>query len=193
MAIDKYLQLITSEHFVQPRYIDWVTAHLVKANVAVTLANNLSDFFDIDLASGKQLDILGQLVGIRRRLDFQPDTAPAVLDDETYRLVLRAKIIRNQWDGTREGMVTLWKTIFPDEVLILVDNQDMSMDVLVPTFGENPLWAELIEKDYVIPRPMAVMMYYSITPLPFFAYAVSDEYSQGLGGYNYGTWLEVKR
>jgi hypothetical protein len=81
--------------------------------------------FDLDQAAGDQLDIIGLWVGVGRRVKtppigvyfsldivsvgfdqgvwqgpFDPSMGITLLDDDTYRLLIRAKIGANHWDGT---------------------------------------------------------------------------------------------
>ena len=47
-----------------------------------------------------QLDALGTLVGQSRQVPFQPSGGVSpILDDNTYRILLQAKIAQNQFDG----------------------------------------------------------------------------------------------
>lgn len=191
--LDKYLSLITSEHYNKPKFTQWMTAALTKGTGTSEVMTNLPDDFDLDRAVGLQLDVIGQLVGVKRMLNFQPSSGSAVLDDATYRLVIRAKIAQNQWDGTMAGLETIWKAVLPNDILIAFDNQDMSMTIMVPTL-QSELIGELIKHDYIVPRPMGVLLNYSISEFPFFAYANAEGgYAQGLAGYGEGTWVEVTR
>lgn len=53
------------------------------------------------------------------------------LDDNNYRTVLKAKIIQNQWRGTKQEIYDFWAQNFPDKPILVVDNQDMSYNVLI--------------------------------------------------------------
>lgn len=54
---------------------------------------------------------LGFNQGIWKR-PFDPDTGLTVLDDDTYRLVIRANIGANHWDGTLESTAAILNSIF---------------------------------------------------------------------------------
>ncbi len=69
--------------------------------------------FDLDTATGNQLDIIGIILGRSRQLYFQPpDNFSAILDDNAYRTLLRAKIVWNQWKGSIPELYTLWDIVY---------------------------------------------------------------------------------
>jgi hypothetical protein len=155
--IQRYLNLITSEHQNKPKFTAWLTAALSKIDDGAILANELNTHFDIDDAIGNQLDILGDIVGVKRTLSFQPtDGTSPILDDDTYRLVIQAKILRNRWDGTIPQMYELWNSIFPGTRLGIQDNQDMSADITISLFSR--LQKDLTTNGYIIPKPQAVKL-----------------------------------
>ena len=132
-----YTGLITSEHNQRPKFMAVVEA-LTKPMVALqNLLGGMPDVFDLDKAVGVQLDAVGLWVGIARRVatpltgvyfsldtagvgfdqgnwkgPFDPDTGLTLLDDDTYRLVLRAKIGANHWDGTLGSTAAILNSIF---------------------------------------------------------------------------------
>ena len=99
-----YLKLITSEHSVQPKYTEYVKTFLDMISPCVDIYNDFDVLFALNYAAGDQLDKLGELVGIGRQLPVVDERIPATLDDEAYRLVIKAKIYKNHWDGTRKGI-----------------------------------------------------------------------------------------
>jgi hypothetical protein len=138
---------------------------LLKARLQpfIDLARCLESFdkaFDLETAVGVQLDILGQFIGLNRLLTFQPDGGLSpILDDTMYRILLKAKISRNNWNGTSTGMYELWSNLFPEFFLLVRDNQDMSMTVY--TDMSTPfMLAQLIQHEYVVPKPMGVKFTY---------------------------------
>lgn len=64
--MSKYTDLITNYHATKPKFvehIDLVTRPLAETSAAI---NGLINAFDIDHATGIQLDILGQWIGLSR-------------------------------------------------------------------------------------------------------------------------------
>lgn len=149
-----YTGLITNEHSDKPKYMAMVGVVAQPLVDALNVSQGLSADFDLDLAIGAQLDQVGLWVGIGRRINtpltgvyfsfdteglgfgqgvwkgpFDPDTGVIELDDETYRLLLRAKIAANHWDGTMETSKAILDAVFnPDggsEFIEVTANNEM--------------------------------------------------------------------
>jgi len=152
-----YLNRITSQHKTKPKYMEFLAARL---QPFIDIAECLETFdaaFDLDTAVGNQLDIIGKYVGVERLLSFQPQYAPALLPDDFYRLLLRARISLNNWDGTTAGIQEIWGGVFPNYTIEVVDNQDMTMNVRI--YGLQTLFeSEIIQHGYITPKPMGVLI-----------------------------------
>lgn len=153
--IADYLNVITSEHRGQPKYMAMLTAYLRKLQDAQMVLEAFDLHFDLNEAIGAQLDKLGEVVGRSRILQFQPVGSSAVLDDDNYRLIIKAKILQNQWDGTIEDMGNLFKQIFPDMTIEIIDNQNMSMEIQVLGLKNN-IQLQMLNNGYIIPKPEGV-------------------------------------
>ncbi len=184
MQDKKYKSLITSEHCKKRKFMKWLETGLCYLNNTLTVSENIEKEFDIDRAVGVQLDILGDIAGISRILSFQPLSYSAVLDDETYRLMIKARIIANQWDGTIHGIQELWSSVFEEYPLSIIDNQDMSMKVSV-SGNPNDFVQELTSHGYVVPKPSGVRINYEF----IHDYPVSREFMYIGGGF--GTSAEL--
>ena len=77
--ISTYLNRITSEHKVQPKFMGLVEARLKPFIDIFECLEEIDKAFDLDTATGNQLDIIGEYVGVKRLLNFQPTYADAVL------------------------------------------------------------------------------------------------------------------
>lgn len=187
--IERYLALLTSQHGGKQLLVAWLTALLTKLDDVTASASALTAAFDLDAAVGLQLDILGQILGVGRTVSFQPSGgAGPVLDDATYRLVLRARIARNQWDGTLGAIQELWANLFGavPAYLILVDNQDMTMTAVVIGLAD-PIQQDLVTNGYVVPKPAGVGLNVATPANKLFAYGVD---SSAFGGYGVGYWIQ---
>ena len=123
-----YLGLVTSEHRNRPRFMATVAAVTDPLCGLQELLETMRAAFDVDSAVGGQLDRTGEWIGrsrhLRLELDdvyfewgreavgwargswkglYDPETGMVRLPDETYRLLLKAKIGANRWDGTVPG------------------------------------------------------------------------------------------
>lgn len=160
MAIDKYLKNITSQHRDKTNYMKWVKFLLETLDDCYNCIKSIDINFDIDNAIGVQLDQLGDIIGRKRILTFQPiDDYYPIMDDETYRLVLKTKIAMNNWDGLTESIYQIWKNIFDDLRLKIKDGQDMSFECMIYGFV-NPIRQDLIQNGYIIPKPEGVRINY---------------------------------
>ena len=179
MAIDKYLDNITSQHRDKPKLIAWLSSSLNIIDHAYIMTKNMDNDFDLDNAIGKQLDILGQIIGRKRTLTFQPlNGHNPVLDDETYKLVLKAKVAMNMWDGKIESAYEIWNNIFNDIGLQLQDNQDMSLTAYITGYV-NQIRQDLIQHGYIVPKPEGVRInYIGRTPIDFKVHSAMVVYSQ---------------
>ena len=196
--VARYLNLITSEHQNKPKFAAWLTAPLSILDDTTNLVINLGVYFDLDTAIGAQLDTLGDIVGVKRTVNFQPTSfysvgvmgvsylvSPSpVLNDYEYRLIIRAKILQNMWDGTLPSLYEIWNILFPDAYLILKDNQNMTMDAFIIGLSSQ-LQKDLVANGYLIPKPQGVGVNYSYSSTPLFAFGVEGSDLQGFGE---GTW-----
>lgn len=163
MAIDSYLNNITSEHRDKPNFIAWLSAHLNIIDDIYNVLKGMDNDFDIDNAIGAQLDTLGVIIGRERTLTFQPlNNFNPVLTDDYYRLILKAKIAFNMWDGTIPSMYEIWNNIYGNDndlSLQIKDNQDMSFNAYITGYTDQ-IQQDLIQHGYIIPKPQGVKVNY---------------------------------
>lgn len=215
MAVDEYLNLIPSQHRQKPRYLATVEALIRPVDGVADLLEELRTAFDLDTAVGKQLDAVGVRVGRTRHLHtpltdvyfswntagvgwnegfwkgmYDPESGMISLPDEVYRLLLKAKVAANRWDGTTPGAYEAWEIAFSDlgSIIIIQDNQDMSMVVGVAGLPLTPVFEQLLLQHYVPLKPEGVRIkWYAVTPDggPLFAWNCD---SPALAGWNDGRW-----
>ena len=121
------------------------------------------DAFDIESAIGRQLDIVGSIVGVSRVLPFVPTNNSRTLSDDDYRVLIRSKIAANVWDGTNETTQEIFSTIFPEWGLVLEDNQDCSVCIVISTISNvSNLMIEMLGYGILFPVPAGVELTYRI-------------------------------
>lgn len=160
-----YTSLVTSQHINQPKFMAWLTANLNIVDSIYLVTKDMDNKFDLDLAVGNQLDILGQIIGRTRKLTFQPlDGSSPTLNDSDYRFLLKAKIAQNTWKGTIPELYTIWNNTFADLSIHIQDNQDMSFTIefqdVITTASTS---VELVLNGYIVPKPQGVHIYFVIT------------------------------
>lgn len=216
MAVDKYLNLITSEHRDKPKFmatVELTTSFFVQVQDVV---RSFLEKFDLDNAAGSQLDIVGKWVGITRNVAipadgvyFQWDGSQATgwdfgswgdtrqpvtitsLPDDAYRTLIRTKIAANQWDGTTEGAYEIWDQIFPVIRVLILDNQDMSYDLGLVGAIVDSLTLALVTGGYLKLKPEGVrinQVFVAVDSNPLFAWDSENEY---LGGWDEASWARI--
>jgi len=111
-----------------------------------------------------------------------------VLTDAPYRLLLRAKVAANAWDGTRDTAYDIWAFLFADSDLIVFfdDHGDMSITVGVAGVAPGAVLAALLAGGYIPLKPAAVSIAsYAVLPTgatgPLFAWNRDTEALAGWG------------
>ena len=158
---ESYRDLIIDEHRDKPKFMLTVDAVLKYNTDIYSVAVYLDDDFDLDESTGAQEDILGELVGEKRELDFQPLTQETpILNDDDFRVLLKSKIAKNHWDGTVDNLQEIWKSLFNENIKI-TDNQDMTMDVTIDNVPSSVVH-EMIYRGKIIPKPQSVGIKYNL-------------------------------
>lgn len=181
--VSYYLGLLTSEYRLAPNLNKWLTRELNYLDGASTVIQGITEAYDLDSAVGVQLDVLGSIVGgaaASRTVGFQPTgSVSPVLDDDTYRLLIRATIANNLWDGTQSALYPLWASLFPGGTIVIEDQQNMSCNVIMSgTF--TSIIKDLISNGYIVPRPEAVQYAYIFAELPIFGFDLNTDFIAGL-------------
>lgn len=213
--LDYYLSLITSQHRNKPRFMAFVRAALEPYVQAQVLLEEMRATFDLDSAIGVQLDQTGQWIGRTRYLrmpledvyfswdtpdvgwdeghwkgPYDPDSKLLALDDETYRTLLYAKAAANHWDGTIPGAYAAWEMAFAPRgsVIIIQDNQDMSMTVGITGLSPDSVTKQLILQGYLPLKPEGVRIASCELPPDGGRLFAWDCDSDALAGWDEGRW-----
>jgi|GEM_PF-930121 len=195
-TIGQYQGLLTSLYRPQPNF-NAVIALFVEpfVNNQNVLAG-LPALMDIDTAVGDQLDKIGQWVGLSRYITlppqgqyfsfdipgagfdevpwFAPGDSPGTaltLDDLHYRLALKAKVLRNQWDGSLPAAYAIWDTLFSGTgyQISIQDNGDLTISLgLLYQIAPDADTKALFYGDYLSVRPSTIgIRSYQITDVGF--------------------------
>jgi hypothetical protein len=146
------------------------------------LVLNLVRTFDIDEAIGLALDYIGEWLNLPRFVLTTPssyfsfDSAPDGLDrgnwegttllggqtylsDDIYRIALKAKVLVNTWDGSLTGIVKVFTTLFPDNIVTVKDG---NLAISVTVAGSVlPELEELVLENYFDVTPMGIKCTYN--------------------------------
>lgn len=215
MIVDDYLSYVTSFHRSRPKFMAMIRALVDPLVATQDFILSLPMHFDLDVAIGVQLDQVGEWVGRSRYIrvpipgiyfsfdeelkgfdlgvwkgPHDNDIGLTRLDDETYRLLLRAKIAANNWDGTTGTAKEALSIIFPDgeTQIFVLDNMDMTMTVGVSGKIPSILFLALLSLGYIPLKPEGVRSLYAVTSVndtPVFGFDVDNEF---IGGFDNGSW-----
>ncbi|MBU9823870.1 DUF2612 domain-containing protein [Rahnella aquatilis] len=217
--MSKYTDLITNYHSQKPLFvdhIDLITRPLT--DVAGAMTSFITEF-DIDEAIGVQLDILGKWIGRTRVVSqpisgiyfsfdmdglgfdqgvwqgpYDPDAGFTNLSDDTYRIILKAKIAINHWGGTNETLPAILDTALKGSGLEMqiIDNQDMTVSIWVfAPDGIESVSLELlaaIRQGYLTVKAAGVYSGEILTPsvgAEFFGFDLENDY---IAGFDEGAW-----
>jgi len=216
--VNQYTLLITSEHASRPRFVATVELSTDPFVTLQALYASMPALFDIDAAAGQQLDIDGEWVGRSRKLlepltgvyfafdttglgfdqgmwrgPDDPSEGLIVLDDPTYRLLLLARILVDQWDGTADGMREAWQALMGPlgYTVLLQDACDMTCSLALtgaPRF--DPFALSLFATNVLAIKPDGVRINNfwipSVPwPTPFFGFDVENS---AVSGFDVGAW-----
>jgi hypothetical protein len=186
LPIGYYTGLLTHGYALAPKMRAFLLVLLRKFDDVSQVLVKMDTALDLDSAEGAQLDLLGEIVQAKRTVGFQPsgDVSP-VLDDDTYRLYIKAKIAQNQWDGTIGSLQTVWRQLFPSGTIVIADNQNMTADITL-TGVFSTIIQDLITNGYIVPRPEGVLYTYIFGTLPYFGFGSSPGFISGFGE---GHWV----
>jgi len=138
-TVEDYLALIPAFNAQQPKLRDTIRAYIEPFVVTQAFLESFIEKFDLDTAIGVQLDAVGEWVGRSRYVTiplpnvyfsfdipglgwdegvwkgpYDPTEGLTRLDDDLYRLLLRAKIAANHWDGTVPGARVALRKMFTE-------------------------------------------------------------------------------
>lgn len=184
-SLDGYLDLITSEHATKPKFIAYNKAYLEKLLSCTSLVEKFDEYFNLEKATGDQLDKIGYNVGIDRVLPINDPDIPASLPDDLYRLVIKSKIQQNHWDGTMQGWYNIMQVMFPESAFDIQDNFDMTVNILIidPNFDDTKI--ALLLNGYLLPKPSGVELVYTVVDSSLFGW---ESNTQFIKGWDLGAW-----
>lgn len=208
-GVADYVALVTSEHR-RPRFLGLVAACVRPFAEAQAALAELATAFDVDTGAGVQLDAVGLWVGVTRYLQtplqgvyfswdteglgweegvwkgrYDPASGLSALDDESFRKLIKARIVANHWDGGVAMAYAAWRIAFAGtgSLLVIQDNQDMSMNVGIAGMRPDAVFRALLTGGYLPLKPEGVRInWYAVTPDGGKLFAWDCE-SEALGGW----------
>lgn len=179
-----YINLLTSLYRNKPKFQEWLDILITPYSDIGNLSETMYQYFDVDFAIGVQLDVLGYIVGVERILPYLPaSTSNPILNDDDFRVLIKAEIIKNNWDGKIIDLQNLWETLFPNNSLKITDNQDMSVSISIGG-SLSTIVQEMFNNGLLVPKPQCVKTNLTIG-VTAFGY---DNEDLDISGYDVGYW-----
>lgn len=213
VEIDDYLDLIPAANRNKPNFISTVTTNISVAVRVQNLLASMIPLFDVDIAVGQQLDVIGLWVGVTRNVkvpiagvyfswdgtdatgwDFgtwQADLTPGVvtvLPDDAFRTLIKGKIGANHWDGTTDGAYVIWEELFPNFTILIQDYQNMSYDIAIVGGVIDSLTLALLTGGYIPLKPEGVRINKYLVAVddgPLFGWDMDTDFVKG---WDTGSW-----
>ena len=198
LPIGYYQRLLTHFYRNSPKLNALLYVLLKKFDDVSQCLTQFDTALDLDSAVGEQLDLLGEIPNAARTLPFQPSFGVSpVLDDDTYRIYIKAKIGQNQWDGTPVGLYALWTKLFPTVRIVIADNQNMSATLfigglpssiiidMIAGYAVNGASSGAVYNSLIVPRPEGVEYSFELGNLPAFGFDLDNSY---VAGFDVGHW-----
>ncbi len=117
-----------------------------------------------------------------------PGSDITVLTDAFYLTLIQAKIAANSWDGTTEGAYAIWDIVFPDLIILIQDNENMSFSVAVQGTVLDSVTQALLTQGLIPLKPEGIRIDEYFLPVdtnPLFGWNMNTPYVQGWGT---GSW-----
>jgi len=159
----------------KPKAFEWIGINGELGNEIETVYQDIAASYDIDSANTDELDILGRIVVIGRSFEstdfsqaflfgaaqfgaaqFRPGSGSTDqdLNNNIYRLLIKAKIAKNTNDATLDGIINALDFIIETQDIKIIDPEDMSFSLV---FDELTDLERIVLTSFnIIPKPQGV-------------------------------------
>lgn len=195
---------IYSQYADKPKAVKWYNIVPDIADELFNVSEDVRTSYDIDLSVGAQLDVIGRIVVIDRSFEsqvtYEVDTQFGGSNDQSqfggidsqfestgtpisnevsdaiFRVLLKAKIAKNNSDSTLDGIVHALSYITNSSPIQVIDNENMTFSV---SFGTslNDIERFVFDTFDIMPRPQGVK---------FLGYVDEDNITQFGGSFGWG-------
>lgn len=216
--IDRYRNLVTWQHRL-PKFLGLISAICQPIVEMQNLVLKLDRLYNLDTSVGRELDAIGQWVGVSRtvhppiggvyftwddevstgwdegiwRGPGDPVTGLVALPDYAYRSIIRGKIVANSWDGTVENAYAAWDVAFNGESQIqIVDYQNMSMTVLLSGIRPDAVYRAIIRDGLLPLKPAGVRVNWKIFDPDAIIFRWDTEKDDDYGSWDESEWFDER-
>ena len=152
---------------------------------------SVRDGFDLETATGSQLDILAKYIGASRGYT-DSNSQKAVLTDEEFRVLLMLKTIVNNGNATLAGIENSLYNLFKTGIRVVENKDSGGNQTRSLTYYIRSDWANVglaaVQQD-ILPHPMGISATYNLAAqVKYFGFVeygdLSHPYSTGFRDYN---------
>jgi len=162
MDILFYEDLIPTRNANRPKFMAYLDSVLRHGIALGSVVESIVSAYDLENAAGEQLNVIGDMVGLSRRLAFSPPFGGKDMSDEEYRLMIQLRIAHNFWDGTCSGAFVVNQVLSDFGIDIqYIDNMDMTVQVQLPGTVSQRL-TQIIGLSGLLPVPAGVNCTFTI-------------------------------
>ncbi len=195
---------IYAQYADKPKAVQWYNITPTIGDEISNVYEMVRNTYDIDAAVGAQLDVIGRIVVIDRGFEsfvvfdldtyfggdglapqfggvdsqFEPtgEVLSSEVSDAVFRILIRAKIAKNNSEATLDGVVGALSYITSSSNIKVIDNENMTMSV---AFGSELTDIEkfVFNTFDVVPRPQGVQ---------FLGYTEETSLTQFGGAFSWG-------
>ena len=160
------------------------SADFVRNNVSQFWADWEQNVFNIRTANTFGLNLWGKILGGERITYTNDDGETVSFTDDMYRLLLLARVMKFNSNGSLKSINDYLQFVFPDKPVFCVTNTDMSIRIILYNHPSTEDLA-VIQSDGFIPVPAGVLVnYYVVPPEDVFGFEGS-----GLTGFDQGAFV----
>jgi hypothetical protein len=168
----------------KPKFVQWMGVFGEMANQFEPVFEGISGSYDIDSATSYELDVLGNIVGVNRSFEGVLGLPSQELNNDAFRMLIRAKIAKNNSDATLDGIITALQFVVETDEIRINDPEDMSIEIV---FGSlTSLETQVLAAFDIIPKPQGVNVAGLFVGTGTAQYGRSQygrsQYSYGFGG-----------
>ena len=216
-GLTKYIERVPVQHRERPKFKATLTAFVSPFARLQELLSDTSRQYDVDVAVGNQLDVVGQWVGVSRYIPtpldgiyfewdgtkqtgwnggqwkarYDPVSGLVGLDDDTYRSLINLHIAANSWDGTTDRAYDAWRDIFHESHIVIEDHQNMTFSVGITGQMRSTAQKAIFTGGLSPFKPAGVRIdvYFisSDSRQPLFAWGIETD---ALKGWNQSSWAD---
>lgn len=158
--VEKSLSRIYMQYKNSPKLIQWIKTLPEISQISIEeQAEKIQSSIDIENSIGDQLDICGRIVGFKSRPSFSSsiDSKPSLVDDDTYRVLIKAKLFKNNSFSTLDEIKTAIDYILKINSRVM-DGQNMTLRVMWFEQSVSAVYLNALDEHDLLPRPQGVKL-----------------------------------